>query len=117
GLARAAAGARGWYTRCIRPRHGGRPMIKTGQVTVPHVPVMVAHVLDVLKPRDGGIYVDGTFGAGGYTRAILGAADCAVLAIDRDPSAILRGRARSEERRAGRRRRGFLRVHRRYMLN
>jgi len=72
-------------------------MSKTGQGNVPHVPVMLADVLDVLKPRDGGIYVDGTFGAGGYTRAILGAADCAVLAIDRDPSAILRGRALESE--------------------
>jgi len=59
---------------------------------VPHIPVMLADVLEVLQPKDGGIYVDGTFGAGGYTRAILGSADCAVLAIDRDPSAILRGR-------------------------
>lgn len=58
----------------------------------PHIPVMLADVLEVLQPRDGGVYVDGTFGAGGYTRAILGSADCAVLAIDRDPSAILRGR-------------------------
>lgn len=68
-----------------------------GQSHSPHVPVMLADVLDVLKPRDGGIYVDGTFGAGGYTRAILGSADCAVLAIDRDPSAILRGRALESE--------------------
>ncbi|MFZ3032875.1 MAG: 16S rRNA (cytosine(1402)-N(4))-methyltransferase RsmH [Parvibaculum sp.] len=58
----------------------------------PHIPVMLDDVLDVLQPRDGGIYVDGTFGAGGYTSAILGSADCAVLAIDRDPNAILRGR-------------------------
>ncbi len=58
----------------------------------PHIPVMLADVLEVLQPKDGGLYVDGTFGAGGYTRAILGSADCAVLAIDRDPSAILRGR-------------------------
>lgn len=72
-------------------------MSRTGQDDVPHVPVMLADVLDVLKPRDGGIYVDGTFGAGGYTRAILGAADCAVLAIDRDPNAILRGRALESE--------------------
>lgn len=72
-------------------------MSVAGQGNVPHVPVMLADVLDVLKPRDGGIYVDGTFGAGGYTRAILGAADCAVLAIDRDPSAILRGRALATE--------------------
>ena len=58
----------------------------------PHIPVMLDDVLEVLKPKDGGVYVDGTFGAGGYTSAILGSADCAVLAIDRDPNAILRGR-------------------------
>lgn len=58
-----------------------------------HIPVMLADVLEALQPRDGGLYVDGTFGAGGYTSAILGSADCAVLAIDRDPNAILCGRA------------------------
>lgn len=57
-----------------------------------HIPVMLDDVLAALQPRDGGLYVDGTFGAGGYTSAILGSADCAVLAIDRDPNAILRGR-------------------------
>lgn len=55
-----------------------------------HVPVMLAEVLEHLKPRDGGVYVDGTFGAGGYTRAILLAANCTVYAIDRDPAAITR---------------------------
>lgn len=57
-----------------------------------HIPVMLTDVLEALRPKDGGLYVDGTFGAGGYTSAILGSADCAVLAIDRDPNAILRGR-------------------------
>jgi len=57
----------------------------------PHVPVMLPEVPSALSPRDGGVYVDGTFGAGGYTRAILGAADCRVIAIDRDPSAIQAG--------------------------
>lgn len=57
----------------------------------PHVPVMLAEVLSALSPRDGALYLDGTFGAGGYTRAILGAADCRVIAIDRDPSAIAAG--------------------------
>jgi 16S rRNA (cytosine1402-N4)-methyltransferase len=58
-----------------------------------HDPVMLAEVLEVLAPRDGGRYVDGTFGAGGYTRGILEAADCTVLAIDRDKSALTAGGA------------------------
>jgi 16S rRNA (cytosine1402-N4)-methyltransferase len=49
---------------------------------------MLREVLQVLAPRDGGIYVDATFGAGGYGRALLDAADCAVWGIDRDPDAI-----------------------------
>lgn len=56
-----------------------------------HRPVMLREVLDVLAPRDGGIYVDGTFGAGGYSRAILNAADCSVWGIDRDPDALAGG--------------------------
>ena len=52
----------------------------------PHKSVMVAEVLDVLAPQDGSIYVDGTFGAGGYSRALLDAARCRVIAIDRDPN-------------------------------
>lgn len=55
-----------------------------------HVPVMLDEVLQYLNPRDGGVYVDGTFGAGGYTRAILQAANCTVYGIDRDPAAITR---------------------------
>ncbi|WP_428519452.1 16S rRNA (cytosine(1402)-N(4))-methyltransferase RsmH [Pseudorhodoplanes sp.] len=60
---------------------------------VRHIPVLASEVLRFLSVRDGGIYVDGTFGAGGYSRAILGAADCRVIGIDRDPSAIARGAA------------------------
>jgi 16S rRNA (cytosine1402-N4)-methyltransferase len=56
-----------------------------------HVPVLLPEVMAALQPRDGGIYVDGTFGAGGYTHAILESCDCTVWAIDRDPDAI--GRA------------------------
>lgn len=52
----------------------------------PHKPVMLNEMLDWLAPKDGGIYIDGTFGAGGYSRAILKSADCRVYAIDRDPS-------------------------------
>jgi 16S rRNA (cytosine1402-N4)-methyltransferase len=53
-----------------------------------HRPVLLAEVLRLLSPRDGGIYVDGTYGAGGYSRAILDSADCKVWGIDRDPVAI-----------------------------
>lgn len=63
----------------------------------PHAPVMLREVLDVLSPKDGGVYVDGTFGAGGYTRAILESAECTVWAIDRDPDAQARGAALAKE--------------------
>ncbi|AHX11796.1 16S rRNA (cytosine(1402)-N(4))-methyltransferase [Neorickettsia helminthoeca str. Oregon] len=49
-----------------------------------HKPVLLGEVLKALSPKDGGIYVDATFGAGGYTRAILSSADCFVYAIDQD---------------------------------
>lgn len=52
-----------------------------------HRPVMLEEVLHALEPRDGGLYVDATFGAGGYTRAILGFHGTRVLGIDRDPTA------------------------------
>jgi 16S rRNA (cytosine1402-N4)-methyltransferase len=53
-----------------------------------HIPVLVRPVIEHLNIRPGGIYIDGTFGAGGYTRAILAAADGKVLALDRDQSAV-----------------------------
>ena len=53
-----------------------------------HRPVLLSEVLDVLDPCDGATYVDGTFGAGGYSRALLEAARCTVWGIDRDPEAI-----------------------------
>jgi 16S rRNA (cytosine1402-N4)-methyltransferase len=56
-----------------------------------HQPVLLAEMLRLLAPRDGGIYVDGTFGAGGYSRAILESADCRVWGIDRDPRAVAAG--------------------------
>jgi len=51
-----------------------------------HIPVMLQEMLDAMKPDDGEIYVDGTFGAGGYSKALLEAAHCTVYAIDRDPN-------------------------------
>lgn len=61
-----------------------------------HAPVMLAEVLGALAPRDGGLYVDGTFGRGGYAAGILAAADCRVIGIDRDPEAVAHGRALAE---------------------
>ena len=55
-----------------------------------HAPVMLNEVLRALKPADDEIYVDGTFGAGGYTKAFLDSADCTVIAIDRDRDALAR---------------------------
>jgi 16S rRNA (cytosine1402-N4)-methyltransferase len=52
-----------------------------------HVPVLIEEALGVLAPVADGIFVDGTFGAGGYTSAIL-ATGASVIAIDRDPTAI-----------------------------
>jgi 16S rRNA (cytosine1402-N4)-methyltransferase len=56
-----------------------------------HIPVLLAEVIAALKPHDDGLYLDGTFGAGGYTEAMLRSAACRVIALDRDPAAIARG--------------------------
>lgn len=56
-----------------------------------HIPVLVEEVVTALLPRDGARFVDGTFGAGGYARALLRAATCRVYGIDRDPTAIRAG--------------------------
>lgn len=63
-------------------------MRETAMDRAPHRPVLLAEVIEALAPRDGAIYVDGTFGAGGYSRALLEAAHCTVFAIDRDPDAV-----------------------------
>ncbi|WP_169542820.1 16S rRNA (cytosine(1402)-N(4))-methyltransferase RsmH [Sneathiella aquimaris] len=63
----------------------------------PHISVLLDEVLDVLKPASGEVIVDGTFGAGGYSRAILEASDCKVYGIDRDPRAIAMGRVMEKE--------------------
>lgn len=51
-----------------------------------HIPVMLTEVLTALSPEAGKTYVDATFGNGGYSEALLKAADCKVIAIDRDPN-------------------------------
>ena len=57
----------------------------------PHMPVLGRPAADFLAIRDGGVYIDATFGAGGYTRAMLAATDCKVIAIDRDRNALALG--------------------------
>jgi 16S rRNA (cytosine1402-N4)-methyltransferase len=59
----------------------------------PHISVLRDAVVASLMPKSGGHYVDGTFGAGGYSEALLGAADCKVWGIDRDPDALAFGAA------------------------
>ncbi len=61
-----------------------------------HIPVLLAEVLAALSPRPGETIIDGTFGAGGYTRAIL-EAGASVIAIDRDPDAIEAGKPMEQE--------------------
>jgi len=56
-----------------------------------HVPVLGRQAVALLEPRDGGVYVDATFGDGGYSRAILKTMGTRVIGIDRDPSAIAGG--------------------------
>lgn len=61
----------------------------------PHIPVLLDEVLDVLAIMPGEIHADGTYGAGGYSRA-MAKAGAHVVAIDRDPDAIVEGRKRIE---------------------
>jgi 16S rRNA (cytosine1402-N4)-methyltransferase len=68
-------------------------MTSTGTTTAPHVPVLVSEVIAALAIREGETVVDGTFGAGGYTRAMLGAGAGRVIGFDRDPDAIEVGRS------------------------
>ena len=56
-----------------------------------HQSVLLREVVTALSPADDAIYLDATFGNGGYSRALLEAAGCKVIAIDRDPDAIQRG--------------------------
>jgi 16S rRNA (cytosine1402-N4)-methyltransferase len=58
---------------------------------VRHVPVLGREAVEQLAPRDGGIYIDATFGAGGYSRAILKIPGTRVVAIDRDRTAVAGG--------------------------
>src|SRR4029077_19104950 len=56
-----------------------------------HIPVLGREAVEMLSPREGGIYIDATFGAGGYSRSILATPGTRVIGIDRDRSAITGG--------------------------
>jgi len=58
---------------------------------IEHIPVLLKEVIEAIAPKAEGVYLDGTFGAGGYTTALLEAAPCVVWSIDRDPEALQRG--------------------------
>jgi 16S rRNA (cytosine1402-N4)-methyltransferase len=68
---------------------GGDGLVAAGNTR--HVPVLARQAIEFLDVRDGGVYIDGTFGAGGYTRAILAAAKTEVIGIDRDQTAVADG--------------------------
>ena len=68
-------------------------MTSTGASVAPHVPVLVSEVVAAMAIQSGDTAVDGTFGAGGYTRAMLSAGAGRVIGFDRDPDAIESGRA------------------------
>jgi len=67
-------------------------MSRAAPTELSHVPVLVQEALAALEPRDGGLYVDATFGAGGYARSLLDRG-ARVIAIDRDPAAVRAGAA------------------------
>lgn len=62
-----------------------------------HIPVLLPEMLTALSPQEGEIYVDATFGGGGYSRAVLGATSCRVVGFDRDPVAVAKGKALEKE--------------------
>lgn len=64
---------------------------------VDHIPVLREEAVALLAPQEGGLYVDATFGGGGYSRAILNAAHCRVLALDCDPEAMSRAELLEKE--------------------
>ncbi|MBE6413137.1 MAG: 16S rRNA (cytosine(1402)-N(4))-methyltransferase RsmH [Verrucomicrobiaceae bacterium] len=66
-----------------------------------HIPVLLNETVQMLSPKDGGIYLDCTFGGGGHTTAILSSANCKVVSLDRDPEA--KERAKSIKERFGER--------------
>jgi 16S rRNA (cytosine1402-N4)-methyltransferase len=71
--------------------HGDSGQPAVAGAAARHIPVLARPAIEFLKIRDGGVYIDGTFGAGGYTRMMLDAANVKVIGIDRDQNAVARG--------------------------
>lgn len=80
----------------MSPHRGGRGG-PSHERTKGHIPVLLSEVLSGIEPKDGETYIDATFGAGGYTRALLTSADCCVVAIERDPASFAAGHALQQE--------------------
>jgi 16S rRNA (cytosine1402-N4)-methyltransferase len=83
-------------TKKHRDLSPGRPAETVLGDTAEHAPVLLDAVLAILAPREGAVYVDATFGTGGYSIALLAVARCGVFGIDRDPDAARRGRFLAE---------------------
>lgn len=62
-----------------------------------HTPVMLNEVIKHMKPKNGELYIDMTFGAGGHSRKILDTADCKLITLDRDPTAYEKAQALADE--------------------
>ena len=96
-MTRGRAMARGDSRRRRLPKAGAPAASEAASAPIDslpeHIPVLLDALLAALTPRDGAIYVDATFGAGGYSAALLAAARCRVVGIDRDPDAVQRGAA------------------------
>jgi len=80
-------------------RDSGKPAVAGGPAL--HIPVLAAQMTALLAPKDGGVYIDATFGAGGHARSILDAAATRVIGLDRDQRAVALG-ADLVDRAAGR---------------
>ncbi len=85
------SGGRGFRTRPINFTGLSKRALKARRRRL-HVPVLIQEVLRYLRPRDRGVYLDGTLGAGGYTEAILDSSgpDGKVVGLDLDPQAVRR---------------------------
>src|SRR6516164_1831011 len=105
GRAQNWAGFHGWpvHRSCSGGKHRRTEMNARTDSQQPasaaprrQVSVLLRQAIEHLAPHAGGVYIYGTFGAGGYAAAILDTADAQVIGIDRDAKAIAGGRAMAE---------------------